>query len=291
MRGVSAFIAVIVFGLIASLQAKGQSQGTETNESLNELKEKIKVLESMIEGTAHPMNLARTSLAKVDASSVNGARMLNDVYYGIQNAFDDGQHWFADINYTYWLSSSETMPWIEIQFNYPVTITSVFVEQAPAFSTTFYFSQGGQTNFKAVKEQLTLESPTSGVNRVRLSFNKEDKNIISVSEVKILGYPPFNVEFNEGLPDLVVSDLKVLAQYEQRANKIFDDWKRTLLASDHLPRREETEDSIMFIFGKGNEIDFLRVTIDKETHLETIEELVQLITVDPKVIEPTVTVR
>lgn len=290
-------LPVILFLITISIISGCHSQHNETvkgagsNKSINELMKRIEVLETIIEGTAHPINLARTSLAKVDASSVNSGRLLNDVHYGIQNAFDDGQHWYTDVNYTNWISSFEIRPWIEIQFECPVTITSIFVEQAPPFTTTFYYAKGGQTDFKTVKEQLTLGSPIYGVNRVKLSFDRGDETIVRVFEVKVLGYPPHNAEFSEGIPDLVVSDPEVLGQCEKRARKVLDDWKRTFLASDYTPKRQETENSIMFTFGDGIEMDYLRVTIDKETHLETIEELVQLIKKEPETIEPTETIR
>lgn len=266
-------------------------KGAGSNKTIKELMERIEALENIIEGTAHPINLGRTSLAKVDASSVNGGRLLNDVHYGIQNAFDDGQHWYADVNYTNWTSGFEIRPWIEIQFEYPVTITSIFIEQAPPFTTTFYYAEGGQTDFKTVKEQLTPGSPIYGVNRVKFSFDRGDETIVRVFEVRVLGYPPQNVKFTEEIPDLVVSDPEVLGQCEKRARKVLDDWKRTFLASDYTPKRQETENSIIFTFGDGKEIDYLRVIINKKTHLETIEELVQLIKKYPDTIKPTETIR
>src|SRR5690349_6138815 len=64
------------------------------------------------------LNLARTSLATVSASSVNGRRALDNEFYGIQKAFDDGgMKGDNGINYNYWMAEAgEFRPWVIVQF-------------------------------------------------------------------------------------------------------------------------------------------------------------------------------
>src|SRR6185503_9684694 len=86
-------------------------------------------------GPAHPINLARTSLASVDASSTNGPREMENPYYGVLNAFDDGENWIDNHNYTYWESHLEEQPYIDVHFDVPVTLTRV--ELVAAAGTVF----------------------------------------------------------------------------------------------------------------------------------------------------------
>lgn len=47
---------------------------------IDKLKRQVKALGEIIEGTAQPINLGRTSIAAVNASSVNGGRALDSIW-------------------------------------------------------------------------------------------------------------------------------------------------------------------------------------------------------------------
>ena len=137
--------------------------------------------------TAAGVNLARTSLASVSASSVNGGRGLDNVYYGVLNAFDDGSNWHKEINYTYWLSSpGDLQPWVEVSFDIPVDISAVVVEGGPRYSTMFIDSEGNKRHAPPVSSVLRLEQVVPGVAKVRLTFIKGRGNV-EVYEIRILG--------------------------------------------------------------------------------------------------------
>ena len=70
------------------------------------------------------INLARTSLAEVSGSPINGGRAIDDPYYGVLNLFDDGQHRLNNISYTWWLGDKAD-GWVELRFLAPVTVTAV----------------------------------------------------------------------------------------------------------------------------------------------------------------------
>src|SRR6185503_18719226 len=74
-----------------------------------------------------PINLGRTSLTAIDASSVNAERGIDNFWYGALNAFDDGYN-RVDRHCTYWLTASEDRAWVELYFDAPVTVTSIRVE-------------------------------------------------------------------------------------------------------------------------------------------------------------------
>ena len=50
---------------------------------------------------------------------------MDDIHYGVLNAFDDGDNWHNGINYTYRLTSRGSGEWIEVHFMRPVTVRSV----------------------------------------------------------------------------------------------------------------------------------------------------------------------
>ena len=89
------FIAVIAFAILiagsAVLAQESEAIGGALKQRIHELEQAIRKLEAILEGTERPANLARTSLASVSASSVNGGRALDNVFYGILNAFDEGE--------------------------------------------------------------------------------------------------------------------------------------------------------------------------------------------------------
>ena len=81
------------------------------------------------------VNLGKLSDTFASASSVNAGRTLDNVFYGVPNLFDGGQHIVNNINYTYWLSDSATRHWIKLRFGEPVEIHSILVEFNAAETT------------------------------------------------------------------------------------------------------------------------------------------------------------
>lgn len=75
-----------------------------------------------------PANLAKLNDTFVDASSVNGGRPLDNVFYGALNLFDGGDNVVNNINYTYWMSDSAPRHWIKLRFGAPVEVRSILLE-------------------------------------------------------------------------------------------------------------------------------------------------------------------
>jgi len=74
------------------------------------------------------VNLGKLRGTVAGASSVNADRRLDNVFYGVSNLFDGGQHVVNNINYTYWLSDTATRHWVKLRFGDPVEIHSILVE-------------------------------------------------------------------------------------------------------------------------------------------------------------------
>ena len=156
-----------------------------------------------------PINLARTTLAAVNASTVNGGRAMDDPFYGVLNAFDDGRNWKNNINYTTWLTSNEPVPWIDISFDEPVTLAGVFVESGPRFSTQAFIATGGEYDFRSCRDLVLADEPVPDVTRVRVNFHREgpdDWRPLSVAEVRVFGYPDANSIWEPGPPRVESSD-------------------------------------------------------------------------------------
>ena len=202
----SKMMIVLVCGLIthgAWTQESGQAKIEELKGRIEVLEQQLDGLEKLVEGTAHPINLARTSLASVTASSVNGSRTMNNVFYGVLNAFDDGNNWHNSINYTYWLTGGDPRPWVDVKFDQPVSINTIVVEGGPTFSTQFEFAKGGDRHYLEADGQLKLDRALHGVKRVRLTFEQESGNV-QVHEIRVLGYVPPGWRYEVGTPRLLV---------------------------------------------------------------------------------------
>jgi hypothetical protein len=139
-----------------------------------------------------PINLGRTSLAAVLASSVNGGQEQDSPFYGVLNAFDDGENWINNLNYTYWLSANEPVPWIEISFDRPVTLAAVYVDSPASFNVQAFEAGCGEYIFTSCPELLIMERPLPGIMRMRIHFHRPDPDDwrpLKVAEVRVLGYP------------------------------------------------------------------------------------------------------
>ena len=78
--------------------------------------------------TSELVNVAKLSDTLVNASSVNAGRELDNVFYGVLNLFDGGENFVNNINYTYWLSDSETRHWVKLRFKKPLLVIQITVE-------------------------------------------------------------------------------------------------------------------------------------------------------------------
>jgi hypothetical protein len=242
----------------------------ELQARIAELEKEIETLKDIIQGTAHPINLGRTSLASVTASSVNGRRALNNIFHGILNAFDGGENWVNNINYTYWTASGGS-GFVDVYFDHPVSLTSIYVEGAPPFTTTVRFSEGGEENFVQVSEKLDFETPIHGVASVRLGFKQNTGNL-KVNEIKIFGFIPPDIEYTVGIPRLFITARSA----ETMAETAYRQWIDLFLPDQNTPIMKEEQEEFVFIYQKGT-MDILQVKIDKHTGEATTEELVELV--------------
>ena len=155
--------------------------------------------------TATPpgVNLARTSLASVTASSVNGTRELDNVFYGVTNAFDDGSNWHNGINYTYWLSDpGDLRPSIEIVFEVPVEVSSIVVENGPEFSTVLATAKGKDRHCDPAEAMVTFAEAIPDVQRVGLTFSKPEA-LVRVDEIRVLGDQPEALPYEVCRPAII----------------------------------------------------------------------------------------
>ena len=74
------------------------------------------------------VNLGMLNGTKISASSVNGAREVDDQYYGAFNLFDGGENRINKLNYTTWLTDNESRHWVKLQFEAPVEVDSIMLE-------------------------------------------------------------------------------------------------------------------------------------------------------------------
>jgi hypothetical protein len=262
---------ILLVLLLAGLLSVTVSGGEEPEDSAH-WKALAERLAAQLEGTAAPINLGRTGLAAVSASSVNGGRPLTNRYYGVLNLFDDGRNWMNNINYTYWLSGGDLQPWVEVRFDAAVTVTSIFVEGRPSFTTQLFMAKGGQFSHAAVQENLKLRTPLPGVSRLRLTFTpREDGENIKVFEVRVMGYPPEGADATPCRPRTAMSRAEAIAVARER----LESWKRHLLQPVAERVREVGDDTWEVVF-RGRNFDLLRVVVSGQLGARA-EPLAQLL--------------
>ena len=74
------------------------------------------------------VNLGMLEGTRISASSVNGARAVDDPYYGALNLFDGGENRINNLNYTTWLTDNESRHWVKLHFDAPMEVDSIMLE-------------------------------------------------------------------------------------------------------------------------------------------------------------------
>lgn len=191
------------------------------------------------------VNLGRTSIARVYASSVNGGRAMSNQYYGVLNLFDDGEHVVDGINYTYWLSDAgQARHWIRVTFDELVEVHSFVIEltsknRPTEFAVSLKRVQKGSlvsttVPSKKLKGAVTtrrLPRPIQNVREVMVLF--PGPSMISVSEIQILGKVPKGV-VTDVLPRVDVDTTEI----ERLARQKVRDYIRTKYDRGRVAERE-----------------------------------------------------
>jgi len=267
MRALAAALVLTLVLSGSALDAQDLEPGLGRGATLvDELEAKIAKLEAVVEGTAQPVNLARTSLATVTASSVNGSRSLANGFYGIRNAFDDGRNVINGIHYTYWLSSGEPSPWAEVRFDVPVTIASIFVEGGADYTARLIYVKGGERDFGPSGSLLDLPQLQHGVSAVRLTFRAAGNH--RVDEIRVMGHARPGTVCEERAPRLLLDRHHALLA----AKEALQEWRARQLSGLAEHTVEETEQAIVVTFLLA-EVPVLRVTFDRATSEAKTEAL------------------
>jgi hypothetical protein len=222
---------------------------------------------------AKTINLARTSLAWVLASSVNGGRAMDNEYYGILNAFDDDKgNSNGGITYTHWLGSYNE-EWVEVSFAEPVRVSSIAVDNGPRFSALLWLADGSQRPCGEAQGLLVLKEPADEVTKVRLRFDEVPRRPPGnegVREIRVFGSVPIGVPYDVQLPRIIVDEHVAKLAAKER----FGEWHQALIAGVE-PNIEETEDSYRILYVRqADGLPVFRVVVDKETNRVQVEPLV-----------------
>lgn len=261
----------------------------------------IPALHKALQYDGTSINLARTSLAMVHASSCNGDRPLSNKYYGILNAFDQGSNLVNNINYSDWLPKCTQQEWVEVEFSSPVALSALILEGASQCNATLCFAKGGEkvfqeivqkrnihinrrgslTHEELIKEKsntsiLPIHSSSSGnsvlefnqvvegIIKIRLTFTG---NNVSLAEFKVMGMPPAAKSFKVGTPHLKVTKADALLE----ANSVYDIWIEATYGLKAIKAKKisETKNSITYFYKKGDKI-LAKVVVDKKSGIGRI---------------------
>ncbi len=107
------------------------------------------------------INLGRTSISRVYASSVNGNRSMANKFYGVRNLFDKGNNYINKLNYTSWLTDSESKHWVKLKFTENAEVHKVLVEVGN------------------VSDKYSKQSRIPNEFVLKIEYLNDDKNIIS----------------------------------------------------------------------------------------------------------------
>ncbi len=257
---VIAATAVLICAVTLNAQDKSDRKADNDLAALKkqnaELRAMVDLLSEQLEGTARPINLGRTSFAAVNASGVNGGRGLANKFYGVVNAFDDGENVHNNINYTYWLSGGNIGNWIDVNFDVPVTVKSIHVEGAPPFVAKLTFQKGGEHITDKSDGRVKFDDAQRGVTSIRLTFQMPQGNC-KVHEVRVMGYAPIGIKYAVGRPRVAFDQSAALVE----ANEAFREWAAQLTRS--TPRVEK--DGMDFVVTYSREgLDLCQVLVTRE---------------------------
>ena len=211
--------ALLSLLMLSSVHTQGDEPTVaELQQQVRELQAEVEKLSAVLEGTARPINLGRTDFAAVSAASSNGGRSPGNKFYGIRNAFDGGENWHNNINYSYWLSAGGQSMYVEVRFDHPVTVTSILLDGGPACSPIFTFHKGGEEPHGKFSGEFKPPRPLHGVTGVRLNFGDQTGNI-QVNEIHVRGYPHPDVKYKVTRPRLILDERAAVGNGERRISK------------------------------------------------------------------------
>lgn len=228
------------------------------------------------------VNLARLSIARVSASSVNGNRSMRCPYYGVRNMFDGGTNVINNINYTYWLSDRGSRHLVKVRFLCPVVVREVLIETIQASPYTslprevalhFETSCGGKMvtvdydsiPLKGFRTRYALPAAVENVSAMTLIFFPPGYDLISISEIEILGFPPPGTNETPTRPALEVDD----AEAEKVARETVQEYVRKKYAKGQVSR---TREGWTYEIIAGDK-PILRVLVDEQGEPIRIEDL------------------
>lgn len=254
-----ALVIAIALGGLSALAGEAPTR-EELLEENGRLREKVRLLEEALEGEAGLVNLGRTSLAAVTASSVNGSRTVDNQFYGAVNAFDGGENWVNNINYTYWLAQGAS-GYVEVRFDKPVSVKEILVENGPPFTAVLHLAKGGERVLESDGRKICLGKAVHGVVRVRLTFPEKGgrSGNLRVDEIRIIGYAPPGEEYEVRRPRIFLTETVARLLAVDRFNR----WRQSE-AYGAGPRTVEHPDRYETVFRHKGGAAIFRVTVFKE---------------------------
>ncbi|HOK55049.1 MAG TPA: discoidin domain-containing protein [Armatimonadota bacterium] len=221
------------------------------------------------------VNLARLSITKVSASEVNGSRPLDNVYYGVQNMFDDGLNIINGINYSYWLGThSDSGAWVRISFDTPVTVNKLVIQ----FRNSIYHTSGIEEK-KEYALQITTQNgkskKTDYYDSKRVtgfvmtnSFSEPLHNVCeikvmlsgfhspAIEEILVLGTPPPGVDTTPQTPQVVEDPISQHHTISISCDFEGEDEARMLKIAENTPPMQEKEEQMNWWY---DEIDSIKL--------------------------------
>ncbi|MCG3179065.1 MAG: hypothetical protein BIFFINMI_01396 [Phycisphaerae bacterium] len=175
-----------------------QSRADHLQLEVDKLNKEVGRLNDQLQGSETPVNLGRTSLAAVSASSVAGCKALDDPLCGVRNAFDAGSNWVDGVNATDWKSCGENDPWLQIDFDSHVSLTSIAAQGGKIDRAEIWQVKSGMRSWAATDGRVRFEQPQHGVTRVRVHLQTGES--AGLAELMVMGYVPVGVDYAQTTP-------------------------------------------------------------------------------------------
>ncbi len=208
-----------------------------------------------------PVNLGRTSLARVSASSVNGGRAMEDEHYGVLNAFDAGENWLDGILYDSWLPRDcDAGCAVEMELGAPARVSAIAIEGGRYF--TARLTDGvGEEQAHVGKGSLSLDPPATGIRRLRLEIDttkvpSSQGGWLSpgVKEILVMGTFPPGTRYEVGRPRVIPTQENL----ELTAESAFARWLQ-LSSRDRTRIVRYAGNAVIYVYFI-EEVPVLRVT-------------------------------